>query len=81
MRDPEFFTPVGCVAIGEFLRRDRRIKVVTLSGNSITDEGRQPPGGSAGCPPVSLPCLPELARDVLLGVATMFCRPCPVVAL
>lgn len=30
----------GCAAIGEFLRRDRRIKVVTLSENSIRDEGR-----------------------------------------
>lgn len=32
-------TAAGCAAIGEFLRRDRRIKVVTLSGNSINDEG------------------------------------------
>lgn len=29
----------SCAAVGEFLRRDKRIKVVTLSGNSITDDG------------------------------------------
>lgn len=37
---PEWgLTDDGCAAIGEFLRRDRRIKAMTLSGNSITDEG------------------------------------------
>ncbi|KAF6262581.1 hypothetical protein COO60DRAFT_1495678 [Scenedesmus sp. NREL 46B-D3] len=29
----------GCLAVAEFLRRDRRIKVITLSGNGIRDEG------------------------------------------
>jgi hypothetical protein len=29
----------GCAAVGEFLRRDKRVKVMTLSGNAIRDEG------------------------------------------
>uniref|UniRef100_A0A383W9J7 Uncharacterized protein n=1 Tax=Tetradesmus obliquus TaxID=3088 RepID=A0A383W9J7_TETOB len=29
----------GCAAVAEFLRRDKRIKVMTLSGNAIRDEG------------------------------------------
>ena len=29
----------GCIAVGEFLRRDSRIKVMTLSGNAIKDDG------------------------------------------
>eukprot|EP00879_Flechtneria_rotunda_P010797 GHRR01011283.1.p1 GENE.GHRR01011283.1~~GHRR01011283.1.p1 ORF type:complete len:361 (+),score=128.43 GHRR01011283.1:160-1242(+) len=31
----------GCAAVGEFLRLDKRIKVMTLSGNDITDEGAE----------------------------------------
>jgi hypothetical protein len=30
----------GCLAVGEFLRRDGRIKVMTLSGNAIRDDGK-----------------------------------------
>jgi hypothetical protein len=29
----------GCAALGEFLRRDKRMKVMTLAGNDIRDEG------------------------------------------
>eukprot|EP00775_Hariotina_reticulata_P010319 gene10319-10476_t len=29
----------GCAAVGEFLRRDKRMKVMTLAGNDIRDEG------------------------------------------
>jgi len=29
----------SCAAVGEFLRLDKRIKVMTLSGNSIADDG------------------------------------------
>lgn len=32
-------TEASCAAVGAFLQRDRRIKVMTLSGNSITDDG------------------------------------------
>lgn len=41
---PRFYPNWGlsdeaCAAVGAFLRLDRRIKVATLSGNRVTDDG------------------------------------------
>lgn len=33
--------PAGCAAIGAFLQRDKRIKIVSLSDNGITDDGER----------------------------------------
>lgn len=42
-------TPGGCAALGAFLRRDTRIKVMTLADNSIGDEGGWVLGGGGAC--------------------------------
>jgi hypothetical protein len=39
----------GCAAVAEFLRRDKRIKVMTLSGNAIRDEGELQAGSTCSC--------------------------------
>lgn len=39
-------TVAGCAAVAAFLRRDKRIKVMTLSSNKINDDGRG--GGGEG---------------------------------
>jgi hypothetical protein len=44
----------GCAAVAEFLRRDKRIKVMTLSGNAIRDEGEV---DSRHCLQLLLACL------------------------
>jgi hypothetical protein len=39
----------GCAAVAEFLRRDKRIKVMTLSGNGIRDDGELQAGSTCSC--------------------------------